>query len=61
MELVDQAGEQEEQGCFAGAIGADQADSFAVCDMEADVVQGGIALGVGVVEVFGFDEAAHGR
>ena len=45
--------EDTETGCFAGSVGAEQAEDFARLDVESDVFQGVNPAQAKVVEVFG--------
>jgi hypothetical protein len=60
LEVLDETGQDEEQRGFAGAVGADQADTFAMAQVECDIAKRLAAFRIAVREVIGFNEAAHG-
>jgi hypothetical protein len=51
--------EVEEEGGFAGAVGAEDGDAFGLVEMEVDSAEGPEAVVVGEREVAGADDAAH--
>ena len=55
---IVEAGEEGDDGAFAGAAGADQGDHFARLDGKADVVEDGLADAVAEGDVAEFDLAA---
>jgi hypothetical protein len=60
FELIQEAGERQQEGGLARAIGSDQAHAFAMPEVKTDMVQGGAALRIGVTQVLDFNQATHG-